>query len=104
MKFQQESLGNRVILKPFIEKVTKGGIVLARDARSQAINTDKGEILMVGPSCWYDQPEVSRPNVKAGDTVFYAKYGAKTIQDLDDPETFYILANDTDILVGYKND
>lgn len=103
MKFQQETLGNRVILKPFIEKVSKGGIVLARDARSQAINTDKGEVLMIGPSCWYDQPEASRPKLKPGDTVFYAKYGAKTIQDLDDPEAFYILANDVDILVGYAN-
>jgi co-chaperonin GroES (HSP10) len=103
MKFEQESLGNRVILKPFVETVTKSGIVLAQSARSQAINTDKGEVLMVGPSCWYDQPEAARPKLKKGDKVFYAKYGCKTIQDLDDPEAFYILANDVDILVGYTN-
>lgn len=104
MKFLQETLGKRVVLKPYVEKVSKGGIVIAQSTRNQAIHTDKGEVVLIGPACWYDLPEASKPKLKTGDMVYYAKYGAKTIQDPNDPDTFYILANDEDILVGYTND
>lgn len=102
MKFRADTLGVRVILKPYIEKESKGGIIIARDERTQAINTDKGEVLLVGPDAWYDKP--NRPNIKPGDTVFYAKWGAKMLQDPEDKESFYILCNDEDILVGYTNE
>lgn len=103
MKFRPETLGFRVILKPLgVEKVSKGGIDLtAISTRTQAINTDKGEILMIGPDAW-DRLN-TRPDLKPGDKVMYAKYGAKTIQDPDDQETFYVLLNDEDILVGYNS-
>lgn len=97
--FNQESLGHRVILKPKIEKTSKGGIVLARDERTQAINTNQGEVFMIGPSCW-DNMEVP-PNIKVGDKVYYARYGAMTIKP-DDAEDFLVLCNDEDILVGYS--
>lgn len=100
MEFLQKSLGNRVILKPKIEKVSKGGIHIARDERSQAVNTDQGEVYMVGPMCWYDLPD--KPDVKPGDTVYYSHYGAKTIKP-DNSEDFFIICNDVDILVGYKD-
>ena len=99
MKFNPNTLGHRVVLKPFIEKESKGGIVLARDERTQAINTDKGTILHIGTSCWFDKPE--KPSLKPGDKVFYAKYGAKLIKDEDTGE-LYILCNDEDILVGFE--
>lgn len=101
MKFRQDTLGIRVVLKPFIETTTKGGIVVARDERSQAINTDKGEVLMVGDAAWYDKPV--KPNVKAGDKVYYAKWGAKVIRDEDNGD-FYIICNDEDVLAGYDNE
>ena len=109
MKFLQESLAERVILKPFIEQVSKGGIVLARDARSQAINTDKGEVVMVGPGAWWDMPEAVRPKLNPGDKVYYAKYGAKTFRNEDQPDpeapdAYFVMCNDKDILVGYTND
>lgn len=101
MKFKPESLGHRVILKPFIEKESKGGILIARDERSQAINTDRGEVLFIGPDAWFDKP--NKLDIKPGDQVFYAKYGAKLIKD-DDTGELFILCNDEDILVGYSND
>jgi len=101
MIFQEMSLANRVILKPKIEKVSKGGIVLSRSEREQAVNTNQGEVFMIGPSCWWDLP--NKPDVKIGDKVFYARYGALTIKP-EDGEDFYILCNDVDILVGYKDD
>ena len=99
MKFLQETLAERVILKPFIEKTSKGGIIISRDERSQAINTDKGEILMIGPSAWYDLPQ--KPALKPGDKVYYSHYGAKVIK-VDDE--FFIICNDRDILLGYENE
>lgn len=101
MKFLQETLAQRLILKPFIEKMSKGGIAIARDPRSQAINTDRGEVLLIGPQAWYDLP--TKPDIKIGDKVFYSHYGAKVLKG-DKEDEYYIIANDQDILVGYKDD
>ena len=97
--FKETSLAERVILKPFIEKQSKGGIYIARDERSQAINTDQGEIFMIGTQAWYDLP--SKPDIKVGDKVYYSKYGAKVIKP-EGAEDFYIICNDKDILVAYE--
>ena len=102
MKFNRETLVHRVILRPFIEKQSKGGILISRDERSQAINTDKGEILMFGDRAWKDFGCVDAP-VKPGDKVYYAKYGAKVLKDEDTGE-FYVICNDEDILVGYQDE
>lgn len=99
IQFNRASLGNRVLLKPQIEKVSKGGIVLARGEREQAINTDRGEVFMVGPECWYDMP--NPPEISVGDKVLYSHYGAKTIKD---GEEFFVICNDVDILVGYTEE
>lgn len=99
IKFKESSLGNRIILKPLIEKMSKGGIHIARDERSQAVNTDQGEVFMVGPQCWYDFP--SKPDIKPGDKVYYSKYGAKVLKP-DGVEDFLVICNDTDILVAFK--
>lgn len=99
MLFKESSLGHRLILKPFIEKTSKGGIVIARDERSQAVNTDRGEVFLIGPQAWYDLPE--KPKIKSGDQVFYSKYGAKILKD-DETNELYIICNDEDILVAYE--
>ena len=102
MKFREETLVHRVILKPKIEKQTKSGIVISTSERNQAINSDQGEVLMVGPKAWVDFGCVAPP-VKVGDQVYYAKYGAKVLKDENTGE-LYIICNDVDILVGYTND
>lgn len=100
MQFQAETLAERVLLKPLIETQSKGGIFIARDERTQAINTDKGEIFMIGPQAWYDLPV--KPDLKVGDKVLYSHYGAKTIKD--EKGDFFVICNDKDILVGYKDE
>jgi co-chaperonin GroES (HSP10) len=97
IQFNQKSLGHRVILKPRIEKETKSGIVIARDERSQAVNTNQGEVFMIGPSCW---DNMEKPDIKVGDLVYYARYGAMTIKP-EGSEDFLVLCNDEDLLVGY---
>lgn len=101
MRFLQETLAERLILKPLIETMSKGGIAIARDPRSQAINTDRGEVLLIGPQAWYDLP--SKPDVKVGDKVYYSHYGAKTIKG-ENQDEYFIICNDKDILVGYKDE
>lgn len=102
MKFKESTLVHRVILKPFIVKKSKGGIDLsAISDRTQAINTDKGEVFMIGPKAWKDFGCDVAP-VKVGDTVYYAKYGAKILKD-EKEDQLYIIINDEDILVGYTD-
>jgi co-chaperonin GroES (HSP10) len=101
MKFKPETLGNRVILKPIIETMSKGGIAIARSEREQAINTDRGEVVMIGRDAWYDLP--NKPELMAGDKVVYARWSAKMLKDEQTGE-FFTLCNDTDILVGYTDE
>lgn len=104
MKFNPASLGYRVILRPLdVKKMSDGGIDLsAMSDRVQAINSDKGEVLMIGESAWDDLSV--KPDIKVGDKVFYAKWGAKTLQDPNNKDMFYILCNDEDILVSYDTE
>lgn len=95
MIFLAETLVHRVIIKPFIQTETESGIIIARDERSQAVNSDKGTVFMVGPKA-----DVA---VKPGDKVYYAKYGAKVLQG-DKTTPFYIICNDEDVLVGYTEE
>ena len=99
MKFRPETLVDRVIIKPFVlGKKSEGGIILPTNQRMDAVHSDKGTIFMIGPDAWGD---LKKKPVKVGDTVFYAKYGAKVLRDEDEEDSFYILCNDVDILVGY---
>lgn len=103
MKFRQETLVHRVILQPEIEKVSKGGILISRSERTQAINTDKGIVLMFGSQAWKDFG-CSEPPVKVGDQVYYSHYGAKILEDPENKDNFFIICNDEDILVGYTTE
>jgi chaperonin GroES len=102
IKFNEDSLSNRVIIKPFImAKKSAGGIDLtALDDRKQAINTNQGEVFMIGREAWFDKPQ--KPDVKVGDKVYYSKYGGMVLK-LDGMEDFLVLCNDEDILVGYSD-
>lgn len=103
IKFKPETLGFRVLIKPSIlGKKTESGIMIATDERTQATNSDKGEVLAIGSEAWKTYG-FKEPPVKVGDMVFYAKYGCKTIKD-EDTDDLYIIANDEDILVGYTNE
>lgn len=89
-----EPTGHRVILRPKLERETKSGIQLVYDERRVSADSDTGEVLMVGPQAYQDFGD-GTPWVKAGDQVYYSKYGAKVLKDGDD---FYIICNDVDIL------
>lgn len=101
MKFKESSLAERLVLKPIIlDKVSKGGIIIQADERKQAINTNQGVVLHIGPQAWFDLPE--KPDIKPGDKVYYAKYGAMVLKG--DGEELYVLCNDKDILVVFEGE
>ena len=101
MKFNKDSLDVRVILKPYIlpKKSASGLDLSAVSERTQAINTDQGEVFMIGPNAWHESP--TKPKLKKGDKVYYSKYGAKVLKDESNGD-LYIICNDLDILVGYS--
>jgi co-chaperonin GroES (HSP10) len=101
VKFKEASLGERVILKPIIEKVSKGGIVISTSERNQAINTNQGVVVQIGPQAWWDLP--SKPDIKPGDTVYYSKYGGMVIK-VEGQEEFYVICNDRDLLVAFEGE
>lgn len=99
--------GCRVLLKPLtIEEVDdvfksakKSGILLLeQDERKQQIHVDKGVVLQIGPST---NPDYTS-GVEVGDTIGFAKYGGKYIEDPDTKETFLII-NDDEIVCIFKD-
>lgn len=88
-----EALGNRVIIKPEIEEVSKGGIVLARDERIAKSETSTGIVVGIGPSAWLDPILGGEPWCQLGDRVVYAKYSGKFVTDPED-NLEYVVIND----------
>ena len=102
MKFRPETLVHRVIIKPHIETKTESGLYVAVDERSQAVNSDRGIIVEIGPKAWKAFGCWRKP-FKVGAKVYYAKYGAKVLKDAATGQ-LYIICNDEDVLVEYTND
>ncbi len=78
MAFNLKPLGSRVVLEPIEqEDVTLGGIVLPETAKEKP---QRGKVLSTGPG---DRDESGKRivlDVKAGDTVLFAKYSGTEIK------------------------
>jgi len=71
-------LGTRVVIEPVEQdEVTAGGIVLPETAKEKP---QKGKILSVGPGDRDESGKRIPMDVKAGDTVLYAKYAGTEIK------------------------
>lgn len=78
MALSLKPLGNRVVVEPIEqEDVTAGGIVLPETAKEKP---QKGIILSVGPGERDDDGDRIPMDVKAGDTVLFAKYAGTEIK------------------------
>lgn len=92
-------VGHRVLIRPDkVEEVSDGGIVLVREhVEREKAATTKGEVLEVGPDCWYDKPSQW---AKAGDRVVYAKYAGFAVdgEPYGYPDEQLRLCNDEDIV------
>jgi chaperonin GroES len=71
-------LGNRVVVEPIEqEEVTVGGIVIPDTAKEKP---QKGKVLAIGPGERDDNGERIPLDVKADDTVLFAKYAGTEIK------------------------
>lgn len=87
-------LGHRVIILPDpVEEVSKGGIILNLDERTEKASCSSGTVVDFGPSAWLDPALGGEPWVKKGDRVVYAKYSGKFITDPVN-EKEYVIVND----------
>ena len=85
-------LFDKVVLKSCEqEETTKGGLILAGNAKEKPMMAD---VIAVGPGGMVDGKEIEM-TVKAGDKVFYSKYAGNEIK-LDGQE--YIIVRQSDIL------
>jgi chaperonin GroES len=86
-------LGDRVVVKPAArEETTRSGIVLPDTSTERP---QRGAIIAVGPGRVTDEGKKIPMEVKAGDTVLFAKY-AGTEYKLEDEEL--LILRESDIL------
>lgn len=78
MAMNLKPLGSRVVIEPLEqEDVTAGGIVLPETAKEKP---QKGTVLSIGPGDRDDKGVRIPLDVKAGDTVLFAKYAGTEIK------------------------
>jgi chaperonin GroES len=78
MTMKLKPLGSRVVVEPIeMEDVTAGGIVLPETAKEKP---QKGKVLSVGPGDRDEDGKYIAMDVKAGDTVLFAKYAGTEIK------------------------
>jgi chaperonin GroES len=86
-------LGDRVVVKPKPkEEMTRSGIVLPDTASEKP---QEGTILSVGPGRVLDNGKRIEMEVKAGDTVLFAKYAGTEVK-LDGED--YLVIRESDLL------
>ena len=77
-KLTFKPLGGRVLVEPIEqEEVTAGGIVLPETAKEKP---QQGKILAAGPGDRNDKGDRIAMDVKAGDTVLFAKYSGTEVK------------------------
>jgi chaperonin GroES len=88
-----QPMADRVLVKPIEkEEMTKSGIYLPDTAKEKP---QEGEVIAVGPGKMSDDGKRIALDIKAGDTVIYAKYGGTEIK-VDDEDM--IILRESDIL------
>src|SRR4030042_7081037 len=78
MSINFKPLGSRVVIEPIEQdEVTPSGIVLPETAKEKP---QKGKVLSIGPGDRDDEGKRIPMDVKAGDTVLFAKYAGTEIK------------------------
>ncbi|MBL4591182.1 MAG: hypothetical protein JKY96_04415 [Phycisphaerales bacterium] len=95
-----EVIGHRVLIEPkhHTEEIGDGALKgfkmnIGEDWKRDRASTVIGVIKSIGKNAWMGFDDGS-PWAKVGDTVYYAKYSGKIVEDDDHT---YIIVNDEDI-------
>lgn len=101
-----EVTGCRLLIKPFklqehdkvFAAARAAGIFLTETSeRKEQINVDKGTVVQIGSKCHEDYVG----NLSVGDTIGFAKFGGKFIQEPDSEEIFLVIS-DEDVVCIFK--
>lgn len=97
---KQEDLSK---VDPLFAAAKRAGIEITfgESSREQAA-VDRGEVVEVGPTAFKDFG-LSEAPIKVGDTVVYARYAGKTVEDPSTKEKFVAL-NDEDLVAVITQD
>jgi chaperonin GroES len=91
-------LGDRVVVQPKTrEETTRSGIVLPDTASEKP---QEGKVLSVGPGRLLDNGKRVDMEVKAGDSVLFAKYAGTEVK-LDGQD--YLVIRESDLLAVMNN-
>jgi chaperonin GroES len=91
-------LGDRVVIQPTPrEEMTKSGIVLPDTAKEKP---QEGKVISAGPGRLTDEGKREPMDVKAGDTVLYAKYAGTEFKIEGDE---LLIVSQKDILAIVEN-
>ena len=102
-----EVVGCRILVKPFkiqehdkiIAKAKAAGIHIPElSERKEQVNVDKAVVLQVGEACHKDYVG----KLEKGDTIGFAKFGGKFVNDPVSDELFLII-NDEDCICIFKD-
>jgi chaperonin GroES len=98
MAWSLKPMGDRVVVKPKgREEQTRGGIILPDTSTEKP---QQGEVLSVGPGRQLDNGKRVELDVKAGDTVLFAKYSGTEFKLEEDD---LLILNERDILAVIEN-
>lgn len=99
--------GCRILVKPFklqehdkvFASAKAAGIILTEmSERKEQVNVDKGVVVQIGEKCHEDYVG----NLAVGDTIAYAKFGGKFVQDPKQDNELFLILNDEDVLCIFK--
>src|SRR6185295_783960 len=98
MALSLKPLGDRLVVKPKgRDETTKSGIVLPDTATERP---QQGQVLSVGPGRQLDNGKRVELDLKAGDTVLFAKYSGTEFKLEDDD---VLILSERDILAVIEN-
>jgi len=93
MAIKLQPLADRVVVKPIErEEKTKSGIYIPDTVKERP---QEGEVIAVGPGRLSEDGKRIAMDIKAGDTVIYAKYGGTEIKIEDED---LVILRESDIL------
>ncbi len=87
-------LGDRVLVKRFQAKISKGGILLPESAQEKP---KQGEVLAVGPGKINEEGQCQSMNVKIGDIVLFSSYAGTEVK-IEEEESQCLILSEDDIL------
>lgn len=89
---------HRIVIEPEdIETKTASGIILAINEKAERKAVEKGKVVSIGDTAFKDFKAEVTPVI--GDTIYFAKYAGKEIQDNGKN---YIILNDEDVICIVK--